>query len=56
MELGILIKIALVGLLAWGICEIVPMPAHVKKVIYVVAVLIAVLIALPVLEALFARL
>lgn len=56
MEFAILLKIALVGLLAWGLIEIIPMPAPMQKVIVAVAVLIAVWIALPAIEALFARL
>lgn len=42
----LILEIAIIGLLAWAATRWIPMPAGVKTVIYVVAVVASVLLAL----------
>ena len=44
--IGLLVFIALVGLVAWLLIRLIPMPAEIQKIIVVVAVVIALLIVL----------
>jgi hypothetical protein len=43
--IGLLFFIALVGLVAWALTALIPMPQGIKTAIYVVALIIVVLIA-----------
>lgn len=43
----ILLRVALVGLVAWLLIDLIPMPEHVKKVLIAAAVIIAIIIVLP---------
>lgn len=44
--LALLVYIAVIGLIAWALITLIPMPQQIKTVIIVVAVVAAVLVAL----------
>jgi hypothetical protein len=44
--IGLLVFVALIGLAAWALTTLIPMPPGVAKIIYVVAVILCVLIVL----------
>lgn len=44
--LGLLVVLAVIGLMAWALTSFIPMPAGIKNLIYIVAIVVAVLYTL----------